>query len=79
MPPAEDEPSGSSPYRWTCPVCGESRVGIAGPDEHRSSKAIESLKTHIRVREGGGHGLQGSVPAGLADEDLAEHVETPGG
>lgn len=70
----EDQPK-ATPYRWTCPACRESRSGIAGADENWKSKAIESLKTHIRGRGDDVHGCHGVFPSDLEDDALRSAVE----
>lgn len=75
MPSGDDGLDGATPYGWTCPVCQASRVGIAGPDEHWQSKAIEGLKTHIRVQDDDRHGPGGILPARFTGRALVPYVE----
>lgn len=77
MPSDEGRQPTATPYRWTCPACQASRSGIAGGDENWESKAVESLKTHIRGRVDAAHGSHGVVPPDLEDEALRSAVEAP--
>lgn len=69
------DPSGIAPYRWTCPICQVSKSGIAGADENWRTKALGSLKTHIRGRTGDGHGPHRALPPNLDEETLARCIE----
>ena len=66
-------------YRWTCPVCGASRVATALESEEAHdatrARAERALLAHVQSSIGGGHGPKSDLPDGLTAEALAEFVE----
>lgn len=46
-------------YRWTCPICGTSRIIKTkfGPQ-----RAIEGLRAHLEIYDGDGHGPENRFP-----------------
>lgn len=68
-PPGDARHGARSPvtvYRWTCPICGESRAGLADlAGEDPSEKAAFSLRQHVRTSAGEGHGPANRFPPGF--------------
>lgn len=71
----DDEGPPFTVYRWTCPICRASNSGIAVADEDVWTKAVESLKTHLRNQSGEGHGPHGSRPPELAGGALRDCID----
>ena len=61
---------GVTVYRWTCPICRESRTGMASGDEDPAGKAAFSLRQHVWTTEDDGHGGTNRYPPGF-DPDAA--------
>lgn len=57
-------------YRWTCPLCGETRVVLTA----RRSEVLRTLRSHVHSSSDPVHGGPHSYPAPLADESLIEYV-----
>lgn len=55
-------------YRWTCPICGESKVSIARSDENPRAKARASLQEHVRATDGNDHAPLGQYPDGFSPD-----------
>lgn len=51
-----------SVYRWTCPICDESRTGIASGNENPLAKAAFSLRQHVRTSVDDDHGPANVFP-----------------
>lgn len=66
-------------YRWTCPICGDSRTSMfrEGDENRRDtlSRAKGALRAHIISSDGDGHGPIHSVPDGITADVLAECIE----
>ena len=60
-------------YRWTCPICGESRTGMASDGENPLGKAEFSLRQHVKTSEGDGHGAANVYPPRF-DPDAADRA-----
>lgn len=60
-------------YRWTCPLCGETRLTLVTVGK-RESHVVNDLRSHVRAATGSGHGPSGSEPRGLDATDLGRHV-----
>lgn len=68
--------SGLVAYRWTCPICAEQKSSLSTADPPTIvGQAENALLSHVRTRDGSGHGREGAVPADLDDEDAIDHVE----
>lgn len=63
--------------RWTCPICGKSRVGIADTKDERMpiQQAKNALTSHILATEGDGHGSHHSMPDAFDIERLDDYVK----
>lgn len=75
-----DRPRDLAPgYRWTCRVCGASRVTkFLKSDEARDptrSRAERALLAHVLSSVGEGHGPKSTLPDGTTAEALVELVE----
>lgn len=79
MPSDEEDEFKATSYQWTCPACQASRSGIAGAGENWESKAVESLRTHIRGLTDDAHGPHGAIPPELEGESLRNAVDTTAG
>ena len=66
-------------YRWTCQVCGASRVTkFLESNEARDAiraQAERALLAHVQSSIGEGHGPKNALPDGMTAEALAEFVE----
>lgn len=60
---ADAEASPVSVYRWSCPICGDSRVGMASGGEDPVGKAEFSLRQHVKTSDDDGHGPANRYPA----------------
>lgn len=60
-------------YRWTCPICGKSRLNRSNGDEGEEN-AIAALRTHVMASDGAGHGPLNEYPAEFEREKLTNHV-----
>lgn len=60
-------------FRWTCPICGESRTGMASGQENPLGKAEFSLRQHVQTRDDDAHGPANAFPAGF-DSDAADRA-----
>jgi hypothetical protein len=58
--------------RWTCPLCGMTRVGVRSDSSCNS--ASNNLRTHIRATADAAHGPQGAVPDAVDPDTLDEYV-----
>jgi len=65
-------PTETRTYRWECPICGVSRLGVY--DATDGYRALNALRTHIRSTDGCGHGPTHEFPAGLDPETLTDAV-----
>lgn len=73
-----DETDAPASYRWTCPLCGESRVSVAG--ERTTLEQIEtSLRMHIYQSDGGSHGPTGAYPDSIRPDQLHEFITVSDG
>lgn len=61
-------------YRWTCPICGESRLTLDEGAQDRG-EVLRNLEAHIRGTAGDGHGDEESFPSALDPDTLTEYVE----
>lgn len=70
-----DEPTGPVPgrYRWTCPLCGETRL-VIDTGRTREAHVVNDLRSHVRAAAGGGHGASGTMPPGIDPVELGRHV-----
>ena len=64
---------GGASYRWTCPVCGASRVNPAG-EEVDDRNAVTALRSHVLASSDGGHGPANAYPEGFDPSTLADRV-----
>ena len=63
-------------YRWTCPICSAEKSSMSTEDKPTIvGQAENALLSHVRTREGSGHGREGDVPADLEDDDAIDYVE----
>ena len=63
-------------YRWTCPICSAEKSSMSAEDKPSIvGQAENALLSHVRTREGSGHGREGTVPEDLADDDAIDYVE----
>lgn len=66
-------------YRWTCRVCGKSRVTkFFEEDEEQETtfaRAERALLAHVHSSIGEGHGPKDSLPDGVTAAILAEYIE----
>ena len=62
-----------SVYRWSCPICGDSRVGMASGGEDPLGKAEFSLRQHVKTSDDDGHGPANRYPPGF-DPDAADRA-----
>lgn len=62
-------------YRWSCPICGTSRVikTSFGPQ-----RAIEGLRAHLEIYDGDGHGPENQFPD-IDRQGLEDNVVPLGG
>lgn len=63
-----------SVYRWRCPICGASAMGIASGRENPVEKAAFSLRQHVRGTDDDDHGTQNVFPRGFEHDDAYRHV-----
>ena len=61
-------------YRWTCPLCEETNVGLATETTTRDA-AVNALKSHVRKLDGDLHGPEHEFPDGLDPESLGQYVQ----
>lgn len=71
--PVDADGSAVTVFRWTCPICGESRTGMASGQENPLGKAEFSLCQHVQTRADDAHGPANAFPAGF-DPDAAERA-----
>lgn len=63
-------------YRWTCPICSAQKSSLSTEDEATIvGQAENALLSHVRTRDGSGHGREGDVPSDIDADDVTEHVE----
>lgn len=63
-------------YRWTCPICSEQKSSLSTEDKPTIvGQAENALLSHVRTRDGSGHGREGDVPSDIDRDDAIEHVE----
>lgn len=60
-------------YRWTCPICGETRTGMASAGEDPREKAAFSLRQHVQTSADEAHGPANVYPARF-DPDAADRA-----
>lgn len=58
-------------YRWTCPICEETRTGMASAGEDPWRKAAFSLRQHVQTSADEAHGPANVYPARF-DPEAAE-------
>ena len=58
-------------YRWTCPICGNSKVNAMS---EQGRNALRALKTHVYFTDDDGHASANSYPPEYDEESLDEHV-----
>lgn len=79
MPPGDgDSGHGSTEersYRWRCPFCGESQVGLAAREDPEA-EAVNQLLAHVRSTAGAGHGAADTLPDDAALEEPTDLVST---
>ena len=68
-------------YRWTCPICGDSRASVAtgGDDEFVVERAKTALLAHVRATEDAPHGPRHSVPEDFRHDRPDQFVELEDG
>ncbi|ATW87966.1 hypothetical protein halTADL_1173 [Halohasta litchfieldiae] len=59
-------------YRWQCPICGTSRLGVY--DTTDGFRAVNALRTHIRATDDSAHGSTHQLPASLDAESLTDCI-----
>ena len=64
-------------YRWTCPICGASRTGMASGNEDPLVKAEFSLRQHVVTTDDDGHGRANAYPPGF-DPDAVDRMVSVG-
>lgn len=79
MPDQPGRPKELMPgFRWTCAVCGASRVTTFAEEEEVSvtlDRAERALSSHIFSSIGDGHGPRDALPDNMTVESLADHIE----
>lgn len=68
--------SGGDFVQWECPLCGRQGIILCRQGDGER-EAVEALLSHARSSSGGVHGPLSTVPDGLDDGSLSEHVERP--
>ena len=68
-PPIDEDTGG---YRWSCPLCGESRNNRLDVD---GEKAEASLRTHVLSSDDEDHGPATYYPSNLDADTLQRHVD----
>lgn len=63
-----------SVYRWRCPICEASGMGIASGRENPVEKAAFSLRQHVRGTDDDDHGTGNVYPRGFEHDDAYRHV-----
>lgn len=64
-------------YRWTCPICSATKLGLATVDTITvEEQAANALTSHVRTRIGGGHARKGDLPRGFDSDDVLGNVDT---
>lgn len=61
-------------YRWTCPICGETRPGVASGDENPTQKAEFSLRQHVLSSDDPDHGSSNTYPGAFDPDAASEFV-----
>lgn len=72
QPASDDDPI--TLYRWTCPICDESRLSAADGVQDRAA-VLRNLEAHIQGTAGEGHGDEDSFPDEFDPDTLTEYVE----
>ena len=66
-------------YRWTCPICSETTLGLPTMDGVGvEEQAANALTSHVRTSVGDGHGPEGGFPPGFDRDVAVEHVGLDG-
>jgi hypothetical protein len=63
-----------STYRWICPICRATNIGVAGR-KNAPQSAVDALRSHIRTSDGDGHGRKYELPGDIERESLFAYVE----
>lgn len=63
----------SDGYRWTCPLCGLSRLNPSG-EENGEENAVTALRAHVLASVGDGHGPRSELPPEVDERRLTDHV-----
>lgn len=58
--------------RWTCPLCGITRVCVR--NDTACNSISNNLRTHIRATDDADHGPHGDVPSEMEAVELDEYV-----
>lgn len=67
-------------HRWTCPICSETKTSLATMDAvEAEEQAMNALASHVRTRDGGGHGSGGRFPPDLDVDSLRDHIHSDAG
>lgn len=69
-----DSPLSGAGYRWTCPICDQSRLNTSG-----EQNGVSALRSHLLASGGAGHGPVNEYPVGFDPDALSEHVVRLGG
>lgn len=66
-------------YRWTCPICSETKASLATMDSMDvEEQARSALVSHVRTRDRGGHGRAGRYPPGFNSDEALDCIEIEG-
>jgi hypothetical protein len=72
--PGDDADWPTAVYRWACPICGETGMGIASDRVGPAEKAAVSLRQHVRGTEDDDHGPRNVFPDGFEPADVDGYV-----
>lgn len=72
--PAQDDETAVTIYRWTCPICAQSRLVLAEGEEPQEM-VLNALESHIRSVVGDGHGDENSFPDDFDSSMLSSCIE----